>query len=157
DPHPRVGFWALDRVDRITLPHEREALISLALQHRQASVRKAACRAEVAAGDPGLRDLLLETLFDKSPGVRRLAAFELERVFGESALPHWRGAAFRTDREHRRMAVLALCEHGEREDVEQVVRHPEPQTVAVRANVLKGLWRIDAAELDRLLLDALMD
>jgi HEAT repeat protein len=129
---------------------ENRALIVSALKHRHASIRALALRQYNAAD---LQQVLLDALLDGSAAVRRLAANELSKRFGIEARTIWRDAA----QAGAKPAVLALCQLGEREDVELLkpfARHP---TAAVRARVLHALAKLGAADVDAYLVLALSD
>ena len=148
DPHPAVARWALARFEGDAA--DSRSLIASALKHPYAAIRVLALRRYDGADR---QQALLDALLDGSAAVRRLAASELSKHFEIEARTIWRNAA----RAGAKTAVLALCEFGEREDVEllkQFARHP---TAAVRSRVLHALAKLGAADVNTYLVLALND
>jgi hypothetical protein len=80
------------------------------------------------------------------------AAFELLRTYNQSALPIWRAALRESE-----VAMISLCESGERQDIEGIAATGAEHAAIVRASVLRGLWRVDSPKLETQLASALTD
>ena len=157
DPDPRIGLWALAQSNGLREVEVRASLLNSALRARHAAVRRTALR-QYATSNPNVGLVSLRAaLFDPSRGVRSFAAFELNRRHGESALPIWRAALDDSRQRVSEVATLALCESGEREDVESIASDGMTRTAFLRAAILRGLWRVGSPLLEAHLTPALLD
>lgn len=157
DTDPRIGLWALAQTERLHAVEIRTRLLKRALIAKHAAVRRIALRQYARANEDDCVQRLRTALFDRARGVRAFAAFELDRVHGESALPIWRAAIDHRENQVSEVASIALCESGEREDVENIASDGIVRNALLRASVLRGLWRVGSPLLESHLPCALKD
>jgi hypothetical protein len=157
DPDPRVGLWALAQIEGLRSAKERACLLKFALAAKHAAVRRTALRRYVSLKTDDCVQSLRAALFDSARGVREVAAFELNGMAGESALPIWRAAILHPQRRVSEVAIMALCESGERGDVENLASAGVARNAVLRASILRGLWRVGSADLEPRLVSALKD
>jgi len=155
DLSPRVALWALSKVDDSAEPALRQSLLHEGLRSRRASIRREALRRYCRSGYGDLRELLHAAIFDPAHSVRTVAAFQINALFGESALPRWREAF---DRGNRGEAmVMALSESGDAQDDARLRTQLRASRGRIRALALRGLLRIGAADSAKLLDAAMRD
>jgi hypothetical protein len=157
DPDSRMGLWALDQVEALDSADQRARLLKAAFRADHSSVRCDALRMYVRLKPADLAATLRAALFDRSRGVRSVAAFQLEHAVGEGALPIWRVAANHSGSQEADVAVFALCENGERQDLEHFAARFSEWPAAIRAAILRGLWRVESPMLEPSLEAALHD
>lgn len=157
DPDPRVGLWALAQIEGLRSAEKRARLLKFALAAKHAAVRRTALRRYVSLKTDDCVQSLRTALFDSARGVREVAAFELKGMTGESALPIWRAAILHPQRRASDVAIIALCESGERGDVENLASAGVARNAVLRASILRGLWRVSSADLEPRLISALKD
>jgi hypothetical protein len=157
DPDLRVGLWALAQIEGLNLAEERACLLKFALAAKHVAVRRTGLRQYASLKTDDCHQSLRAALFDSARGVRALAAFELKRTRGESALPIWRAASNHPQRRVSEVAIIALCESGEPGDVESVVSAGVARNAILRASILRALWRVGSADLEPQLTSALKD
>jgi len=150
DRDVKLGLWALAQVESLDSLQERARLLAFALGTGHAAIRRNALRQYVGLGAQDSAQRLRAALFDSSRGVRMFAAFELQHTYNQSALPIWRAALSESE-----VALVSLCESGERPDVEGIAANAAEHSPTVRASILRGLWRVDSPELETQLTAAL--
>jgi HEAT repeat protein len=147
----------LAQIEGLKSAEERACLLKFALAAKHPAVRRAGLRRYVSLKTDDCNQSLRTALFDSVRGVREVAAFELKRMTGESALPIWRAAITHPRRRVSEVAIMALCESGEPGDVEDVARAGVARNAILRASILRGLWRVGSADLEPQLISALTD
>ncbi len=157
DPDPRVGLWALAQSKGFHGIDIRMRLLKRGLIAKHAAVRRMALRQYARANEGDYVQRLRTALFDRARGVRAFAAFELNQAHGESALPIWRAAINHRERRVSEVATIALCESGERQDVENIASDEAARNALLRASILRGLWRVGSPLLESRLASALRD
>jgi hypothetical protein len=157
DPDPRVGLWALAQSNGLHGVDIRVRLLKRGLIAKHAAVRRTALRQYVGANEDYCVQRLRTALFDRARGVRAFAAFELNRTHGQSALPIWRAAIDHRQHEISEVATVALCESGEKQDVERIASDGVARNALLRASILRGLWRVASPLLEPQLCSALKD
>jgi len=157
DADPRIGLWALDRVQRLPDGEQSQRVLEVALRADHAAVRQTALRRYAATGAEEAADTLRAALFDVARGVRAFAAYELKRSHAEDALPAWRAAVESTDRRRSEVAVKALCEFGTASDVERLAAAYGRWNASTRVAVLRGLLRVISPQLESILAQAIFD
>jgi hypothetical protein len=155
DSSPHIALWALAAASRLLEGEALRNLLRAAQRTRVARVRADALRRYVRANHSDAGDVLRIALFDPARAPRNVAAFELQRTFGEQALPQWR-AAFDQARSSA-VVIAALAEHGEDVDEPRLRQGLTHRRARVRAFALRGLWRIGAPDCPGLLDEALLD
>lgn len=154
---PLLGLWALAENDGLPQPEERVRILRAALTARHTAVRSTALRRYGVLQQDDYQQKLRDALFDPTRGVRTIAAFELGRVFGESALAIWRVALEGEDHPKSELAARALCDSGEQQDVEEIAADGVARNSDFRAAILRGLARTKSIHLQSHLDAALND
>lgn len=154
---PRFGLWVVAKSEGLLQSDERERFLHAALNARHAAVRREALRRFGATHPGDYVQKLRDALFDPARGVRTFAAFELNRTCGEHALSIWRAAAGGGDDRRSELAWRALCDSGERQDVEQIATDGVERNADFRAAILRGLARTGSTYLQSHLVAALQD
>jgi hypothetical protein len=117
DSDPHVSHLALADLLQHGEPGEIEAQCVLALSAPSSRVRSAALRALVEREVAGLDAYIETAAFDRSRGVRRLAAWLLQQRQATPAIALWRDELTHGRRGRWREALEALADHAEAEDV----------------------------------------
>lgn len=157
DPDLSVARWALSRCAQWPDDAHSWPILLAAARHPLSAIRTDALRKMADADVARARQPLQQALFDPGYAPRRTAAFLLEYHFQADPLTCWRAELDETQSRHRRAAVLALSERAQPDDLARLrpwLTHP---TAAVRAAVLAGLCRTQAADQHELLIKALRD
>lgn len=117
DSDPHVSHLALADLLQHGEPGEIEAQCELALSAPSSRVRSAALRALVEREVAGLDAYIETAAFDRSRGMRRLAAWLLQQRQASPAIALWRDELTHGRRGRWREALEALADHAEAEDV----------------------------------------
>lgn len=143
DSDPHVSYQALTDLLRHGTPMDIDRLCPLALSAPSARVRGAALRALVEREVAGLDAHIEAAAFDRSRGVRRLAAWLLQQRQARPAIALWRQELQPPGRGRWREALAALADHAEAEDV-PALRARLPQVSARhQRNCLRGWVRAE--------------
>ena len=117
DSDPHVSHLALADLLQHGDPGEIEAQCALALSAPSSRVRSAALRALVEREVAGLDAYVETAAFDRSRGMRRLAAWLLQQRQAPPAIALWRDELTHRRRGRWREALEALADHAEADDV----------------------------------------
>ncbi|MFK3650462.1 HEAT repeat domain-containing protein [Lysobacter enzymogenes] len=157
DPHPRIAGAALTRAETLLGPEELDRQLRLTLDRRFPALRRDALRLAVRTDAGCALHCLTQSLFDRSPGPRRVAAYYLRERFEVEPKPIWREALNAGESRRARIALAAIseCAHGEDEtSLGRWLQHARPR---VRLQALRGLIRGEGPGLADALARALCD
>lgn len=152
DPAATVANWSLEKAAQALSGDELQRVLHTGMASRISDVRATALRQLLGARINGIEDWVNSALFDRARSVRNTAAWFLKNR-GDSALPIWR-AAFDADT-HLATTTSALSEHGDPGDIERLRHGFSGPNVRIRADALRGLHRLRAADCAELLTQAL--
>lgn len=143
DSDPHVSYQALADLLQHGADADIDVLCPLALSAPSARVRGAALRALVEREGAGLDAHIEAAAFDRSRGVRRLAAWLLQQRQARPAIALWRDALQQPESGRWREALAALADHAEAEDM-PALRAWLPQVSARhQRNCLRGWMRAE--------------
>lgn len=155
DGNPHVSHLALEDLLHHGAPADIEALCPLALGAPSSRVRGAALRALIEREVAGVDAYIEIAAFDRSRGVRRLAAWLIQQRQATPAITLWRDEIKHRRRGRWREALEALADHAEAEDI-PALRALLPQVSARhQRNCLRGWVRAEGGASLALLREAL--
>lgn len=155
DSDPHVSHLALADLLRHGDPGEIEAQCALALSAPSSRVRGAALRALVEREVAGLDAYTEAAAFDRSRGVRRLAAWLLQQRQATPAIALWRDELTHRRRGRWREALEAMADHAEADDVPTLSTLLPELSPRHQRNCLRGWVRAEGGAGLALLREAL--
>lgn len=157
DPHPRIARAALAQAETALTADQFEQQLLQIPTRRAPALRRDALRAAARLGAPSLRTCLVEALFDRSTGPRRVAAHLLRERFGEEPRQAWREALDAGNSAKARIALAALSECAQTEDAMRLTPWLSHAQARLRLQALRGLARAGVADMASVLARALHD
>lgn len=155
DSDPHVSHLALADLLQHGEPGEIETQCALALSAPSSRVRSAALRALAEREVAGLDAYIEAAAFDRSRGVRRLAAWLLQQRQATPAIALWRDELKHGRRGRWREALEALADHAEAEDVPALRSLLPELSPRHQRNCLRGWVRAEGGASLALLREAL--
>ena len=155
DATPMVALWALAQIRDAARVEDQGELLQEGLRSALATVRADSLRRYCRGKFNDLRAHLEAAVLDRSPSVRRVAAYHLKERYGESALERWR-KAFDSDPNAAAM-ITAISDFAEAADETRLRKALHHSRGRVRALALRGLMRLGTPDLDAVLAEALAD
>ena len=155
DSDPHVSHLALADLLQQGEPDEIDAQCALALSAPSTRVRSAALRALVEREVAGMDEYIEAAAFDRSRGVRRLAAWLLQQRQARPAIALWRDELKHGRRGRWREALEALAEHAEVDDVPTLRALLPEVSPRHQRNCLRGWVRAEGGASLALLREAL--
>jgi len=143
DSDPHVSYLALVELLHHGGPADVDAHCALALSAPSSRVRGAALRALVEREVVGLDAYIETAAFDRSRGVRRLAAWLLQQRQATSAIDLWRDELKHRRRGRWREALEALGDHAEAEDMPALRALLPKVSARHQRNCLRGWVRAE--------------
>lgn len=156
-PDPIIARWALTS-GRITL--QKNVICDLAqagLRHPNGSVRAEALRLYAQLDPEKSISIAENSIFDSSHGVRNAAAYFLRSSIKIPVLDRWREAVDAPVDKRAYVALSALADFAEPEDVERLAPWLKHSNACFRARALRAIWRAKTPNLKEIVHSSLLD
>lgn len=157
DGHPALAQWALEQSTIWLSEEEIRDLLNRASRHPHGRVRSESLRRRCVGRSEESLASLSAALFDPARSPRNAAAHLLRTNFDRSALSSWRNALDAQRLRQIPIALAALSEHAEPEDVARLMPYLTDVSPQLRILALRGLAQARAPELMQWLERALAD